>query len=460
MSTFGHIHWQEGLFLQPHHLQVMQRFLLERIRSDRRLAWPYSWGVVDAELSTEALKNNRVQFSRLHVVMRSGVEVVVPDGADLAPLDITEKFAASSQPFRVCLGIPQWHASRANAIDEGGDVRKKSLYRVRSTETADENTGTNPQLLPLRRVNAKLMFEDDDPTEMEMLPLVRVVHGTGEKADGLPAVDPRYFPPCLLMRGSLELMQICRGIANLVEATRKEIVTLINNHGAFDVQNLQGPTLEQVMRLRILNRFSSRLWAMLEAPAMSPFEVYLELHELLGELAALAPDRDAEVFEIFKYQHDEPAVVFMNLNERIRLLLKAKASSSVRKIAFQQLPGYMTASLTPEECNDATDIFLGVKTKEEFSSFRDLFIEGVRVKLMPAKQWNLLVPGVKLEWEHDPPAVMQPDLRYFRLVRSGEKWEQAKQEGRLAFRWVGKDLSSWDVALYLIMPLQEGKKRS
>ena len=31
MSTVGQIHWHEGLFLQPHHLQGMQRFMLDMV---------------------------------------------------------------------------------------------------------------------------------------------------------------------------------------------------------------------------------------------------------------------------------------------------------------------------------------------------------------------------------------------------------------------------------------------
>jgi type VI secretion system protein ImpJ len=463
MSNQGHVHWQEGLFLQPHHLQIMQRHALERQREERRLRLAYPWGVVDAEISTEALKNNRVQFIRLHAILRSGLEVVVPDLADLPPLDITAAFGASSAPLTVYLGVPQWEPARANAVEaaeSGAAHRHKRQYRVLTRDFPDENTGANPQPIPLRRVNARLMLEDDDPTDMERLPLLRVVRGVGEKADGLPVTQPGFVPPCVLLRGSLELVQLCRAIANLVEATRTDVVTQIQNRGAFDAQSLQGPALEQVLRLRILNRYASRLASLIDTPTITPFDMFLELHELLGELASLSPDRDAEVFEVYRYDHESPAVAFMNLDKRIRLLLRAKPTTSVQVRPFTPAPGgYLTATMSPADFTEPTDVFLGVKTREELSTYREAFVEGVRVKLMPAKQWNVLVPGVKLEWEHEPPATLQPDLKYFRLIRSGDKWEQAKAEGKLAFRWVGKDLASWDVALYLVFPLQEAKKK-
>src|SRR4249919_1937247 len=45
------IHWQEGLFLQPHHLQRMQKSIEDDISSERRLSWPYAFGVIEARLS-------------------------------------------------------------------------------------------------------------------------------------------------------------------------------------------------------------------------------------------------------------------------------------------------------------------------------------------------------------------------------------------------------------------------
>ena len=47
------IHWQEGLFLQPHHFQRMQKSLEDEIASERRLAWPYPYGVIEARLSRD-----------------------------------------------------------------------------------------------------------------------------------------------------------------------------------------------------------------------------------------------------------------------------------------------------------------------------------------------------------------------------------------------------------------------
>ena len=69
----GQVHWHEGLFLQPHHLQCMQRNLTESTATERKLAYAYPYGVVESKLSSDALENMLLQFDSLRAVMPSGL---------------------------------------------------------------------------------------------------------------------------------------------------------------------------------------------------------------------------------------------------------------------------------------------------------------------------------------------------------------------------------------------------
>ena len=96
MASSGQVHWHEGLFLQPHHLQWAQRQSAESAAELRRTLTPYPSGLVEARVSTDALENFLVRFDKLKAVMSSGLEVSVPDTADLPPLDIKKAFEAST----------------------------------------------------------------------------------------------------------------------------------------------------------------------------------------------------------------------------------------------------------------------------------------------------------------------------------------------------------------------------
>ena len=178
------IHWQEGLFLQPHHLQRMQRSWQEQASQELRVGWAYPYGVIDARLSRDELENLRVRFERLRVIMPSGLEVNFPESAELPSLDIKQAFAKGAGSFNLFLGVPLWQNARANTLspEQSSDARVKLLYRVSETECTDENTGENPKPIQIRKINARLMFEQEDISDMEVLPLLRIVRATGELA--------------------------------------------------------------------------------------------------------------------------------------------------------------------------------------------------------------------------------------------------------------------------------------
>ena len=95
MSTLNHptlIHWHEGLFLQPHHLQSFQRSMLHHIWGGPRLHLPFAYGVVEAQFSLDELAEGRLRFDPLHVVLPSGTVFRFPKDAELLPLDIKQAF--------------------------------------------------------------------------------------------------------------------------------------------------------------------------------------------------------------------------------------------------------------------------------------------------------------------------------------------------------------------------------
>ena len=144
MSNTSIIHWHQGLFLQPQHLQVFQKGLRDSIALERNLAAPYSYGVIGARLAAEDLENYRLRFDKLHVVMPSGAHFRFPEEADLPSIDIKREYTASSEPMMIYLGVPLWKNQRSNVIDyhaQEAGKRPKIRFIVTENTVSDENTG-------------------------------------------------------------------------------------------------------------------------------------------------------------------------------------------------------------------------------------------------------------------------------------------------------------------------------
>ena len=226
--------------------------------------------------------------------------------------------------------------------------------------------------------------------------------------------------------------------------------------GGFSVDTMRGMQFEQMHRLKTLNRFSARLPHLLQAPHISPFDMYLELRELLADLASLQPDRDP--FDTASYNHDNPALCFNELSVKIRSLLKGAVTAKFLKIVFTREEGqkHLVASMNEESLTLPNEYYLGIKSREDPRVLAQLVEDGNRFKLMPESLIDRRVFGVKLSEERHPPVELpsQVGLNYFRLNRdeSARMWERVSQEKRLAIRWPEMETSDFDITLYMTVP--------
>jgi type VI secretion system ImpJ/VasE family protein len=449
-----HIHWHEGLFLQPHHLQRLQRSVFAEAAKTRQLFGSYPAGIIEAQVSHDELANFRLVFDRLRVVLPSGLEVDFPGNADLPSFDLKALFTTGGTSFLVSLAVPLWQAQRANAFETGqpADVRVKLVYKPVEATVVDENTGDNPKPVIERRLNARLITAADDPSDLEIIPLLRIVRGTGE-ALGAPKIDREYVPPCLFLGGSAVLYNIVRDLVAQVDASRKELVTQIAR-GGFSIETLRGVQFEQLLRLRTLSRFSARLPALLAAPGVPPFQWYLELRELHGELAALHPEKDE--FDVPAYEHENVYPAFDELNQKIRGLLRGVVTGSYLKIEFTREAGMQAIAFTDESFSRPVEYFLAIKSKLDPREVVRNVEDPDQFKFMPRSLATRAIRGVLLKEERVPPLQLpsQTGLTYFRLNRtdSARIWSQIQTERSAVVRWPDADASDFQITLYMTLP--------
>lgn len=452
------IHWHEGLFLQPHHLQRFQKNVFDLVAAERLLAWNYPYGVVEARLSLDELENKRIRFDKLHVIMPSGLEVDFPRNAELPMIDIKQAFQMNAGGFKISIGVPIWQDQRANSLEPGRafDPRAKLIYKVTESDYCDENTGENSKPMQVRRVNARLLLENEDPADLEVLPLLRIVRSTNEESS-IPRQDPDFVGPCLVINASAILRNIVRDLSAQIEASRKELVIQVAR-GGFSQDTMRGAQFEQIMRLRTLNRYAARLPSLAQATSVAPFTWYLELRGLLGELVALYPDRDD--FDVVPYDHDNPVLCFRELSSKIRNYLRGAVQPSFIKVPYKMQDGDLCAAFTEEHFTRPIDYLLGIKTKDDVVQLEAFVQNSDKFKLMPRSASRRAFFGLPLKAERHAPLELpaQADLHYFRLQRNernGERYFDAiRAEKASVIKWAENERPNpdWDIAIYMIVP--------
>ena len=449
-----HIHWHEGLFLQPQHFQRMQHGFHQLLHDQRRLIAPYPSGIIEARLASDALADFRLHFDRLRVLMPSGQEVRVPENTDLPDLPLKPLLAGSPNGVTIHLGLPIWHETRANTLDLGpqADVRSKLVYRVRTEQVLDENSGQNNQPVLMRRLNARLLHEADDMSDLESVPVARIILGAGENV-GQPRLDPEYIAPSLFVQSSPRLFEIIRNLVDQVQASHKELLGQLNRT-ALAMETLHGQQFEQVLRLRTLSRFCGRLPALVRASHVTPFAWYLELRELVGELTALKLGQES--FDVPDYDHENLYHSFKSLSDRARALLRVAVESAFLKIEFKRETQFFAAAMLEDHFTKPVDYFLAIKTSQDYGTVRQLVQDGNRFKVMPKSMWNKAFFGIVLEEERFPPHFLpaQAGLHYFRIQRSKSEriWDRIKNEKELSIVWPEFASCDYQITLYLVLP--------
>jgi type VI secretion system protein ImpJ len=447
------VHWHEGLFLQPHHLQTMQHRLQRDIRSARALLAPFCFGIIESRLSHDDLADGRIRFEYLKVIMPSGQEVFFPEDANLPALDIKAELVRGAGPLEVLLAVPLWARKRANAFRQGesADPRVKLLYiPEEAREVADENTGENPQVIHIRKINARIVHSGDDVSDMEFLPLLRVVRSSGEES-GKPRQDPEFVPPSLLLRSSPTLHGLARDLVAQIDACREQNRVKASTGGlGLEVK------WELTMRLTTLSRFCGSLPSIVEEGIVSPFHLYLQLRELLGELMALHPQKTN--FACQPYDHLDPFRSLKELDLRIRELIRVAPGRDPLRVPFAGVAGLLRAELEAQHFEKPTGYYLGVKTRVERTKLALYLVDGNKFKLMPRSMEQMAIFGMELKELNNPPLELpgQNDLHYFGVSLSSNprRWDQIRQDKAVSLVWNNTefDLSDAVFTLYMTLP--------
>jgi type VI secretion system ImpJ/VasE family protein len=461
------VHWYEGQFLQPHLFQLAQRQWLAGRSEDRRLSFPYAHGLVEAQLSQNDLEAKRVRFLKLKAVMPSGLVVELGQNMELSDLDLSQKFVAVAgttlQPVRVMLAVPSYAEGKPNTIAMGSmeDRRVRKLYREEELkEQPDDNTGDNPQSLSVRMINGRLITDTDDARDMEVLAVLRV-RSQAEPKSGIPIEDEAFYPTTLLLNGSHQLKRKVSDLVTEIKTCREALVQQVSP--GFNADLAKPRALIQMMRLQTLNRFASRLEHAGGGEAM--FEVYLQLRELHGELAALAPDRDMFP-KAPRYDHDQPAVWFDDLDRQIRKMLLGDMPNKWRKIDLKrdERSGWLRGELSASDYPESKAFYVGITSHMDPDTLRRLVQDEKKFKFMAESQLGYDIYGIRLFFEPNPPLELpsEPGLRYFRVsedqspdnMESYRKWKQLVNERKFAVRWQQSETVKLEfsaMSLYMVL---------
>ncbi len=443
------VHWYEGLFLRPQHLQASDRFWAETVATSARWDDPYNYGLHKIEFSKDSLANNQFEVRALQARMRDGTLVDIGgeelDRLDLAPalaqsqpakVDLAKAFEAESL-VRVFVGFPRLQLGRANVGTAPSPTATR--YLEADVPVQDESRGGNEQDLQFRRLNVRLLLSTDDTSGYELLPIAQIKRSSAGEA--VPQLDVSFIPPVLSINAWPGLgREIVQSLYDVIGKKIELMSQQVINRG-IGLDSRDPGDAERIMMLGQLNVASARLGVLAFAQGVHPLVAYTELCSILGQLSIFGADR--RIQELPRYDHDNLHGIFTEIRFRIEALINAVREYEYDQRFFVGVGMGMQVSLEPRWLNSDWQWFIGVNKGElSHQECRDLLSPGqLDWKFGSSRQveflFNQRAAGLLLAPVDRPIRALpaRPDWIYFEVPRQdGPAWRDVQETQTLALR--------------------------
>ncbi len=468
MSFWTEIHWSEGMFLRPHHLQAAQRRVETVVNTGFDSLRPFAWGFMSLDVAQEPLENFTLRLDECVVRMKDGTWVQIPENTQVAPLDFQEQVDSAKGPLDIYLGIPQMQEVRANSVplERPEQATGTPRYEPHPLMRRDENTGENPQMLYVRRMRGRLFVAGDDMTGYETLRIGAVMRT--DRPGAVPELDPSGAGPMLAVQADAGLSSLLTSLSDQIEAKDEVLAKEAREHRMLFTDGIAANT-EHLLKLHALNEVRGQLTAMMQCPLLHPYDVFVVLSRLVGQLSVFHDDLVPETLPT--YEHDRPGLAFEALRKRIEILLDAMRPMAYVERRFarkQDARGHdgLEVELDRSWIDENLEMYVAVVSEEmDVAEVERYIYTKLNMKLASPTRApriaNIAVRGLRLEIKSVPAGTLprRQGLHYFKINKTmgpdrTDYWRECEQErgirvstqeGRLA------DFEKFQPSLYVIL---------
>lgn len=446
------IHWAEGLFLEPQHLQRAQVLTQQQTWQTLSLCLEYAYGLIDLEIDEEALEAKRIVLTKLSAIMPDGTQISMPGNCHVPPLqlDLNLQAAAnasanasvSAQGFMVYLALPSLSVTDSNL----GVKQQSGRYSLAAERMLDENTGDNEVSLIVREYNVQLTTKDQSSTSHCVLPIARVRYSPQLKLQ----LDKTYLPPFVTVSSSCPLLPWATELLFMLKNCRVNLEADIEKDG-FDSKLVTGADMLRLTQLAALNSFIERAENFLQPNKITPFALGLELCDLLGRLSVLNPLAHARAPQ---YQHEDAFPMFQELSLRIRTLLSRENTSqefACLEFGLDQ-QGFLGLFNLPDSFFSASQYFLAVSFAGDLRERIADIENGDNFRLLDVGSFKDRIRGVKLVHLRYPPHFL-PSLNHtiwFKLMveESLKVWSYIREDRAMVIDYAPSLFGNLSASLY------------
>ena len=106
--------WRQGLFLQPQHFQLVDRYYQSLFTSFYKYQQPYPWGIGKIQIQDAALDNQTFNLLNGDFMFSDGSYTVLPDNAVIEARSFGDAWDKKGESLDVYIGLRKWNEFGSN----------------------------------------------------------------------------------------------------------------------------------------------------------------------------------------------------------------------------------------------------------------------------------------------------------------------------------------------------------
>jgi type VI secretion system protein ImpJ len=443
--------WQDGMFMWPHHMQQEMRFHAEQVALNHRWAIHHNWGIRSLDLDDDALQSGRLVIRSLQARFKDGTAVEIPAEGRLPFLELDE-VAQGHDEVTIFLALPRLQTHRANttparSTEDANGLNTRYLEQVELL--FDENTGEDPQEIPLRSPNVKLLAfvqpeQAREDVGYEFLPLMRFARQE-EAGENRLRLDPKYIPPLLACDAWKPLLvDVLQFLFHRHTSLKERLANRVLTRGiTFETQNPGDNVL--LGQLRVLNEAVAVLNVLAFAEGIHPLLAYIELCRIVGQLAVFPPPgmtTPGRAPQLPPYNHDDLYTCFSEVKRYLTLFEPPEEIWEEREFVGEKLR--MQVTMEAKWLAPAWQMFVGVQSPLAQTEVIRLLTKSGQLDMKIGSGPNVDAifrggrKGLEFTPVPQPPRILpsREGLTYFQIKRDSQQseWTEVQNSLILAIR--------------------------
>ena len=448
MKRLQPVIWRKGTALAPQHLQVQDRFLESTLRFQMEALHFRAWGFQSLRIDQEALAGGNFGISSASGIFPDGLLFDIPHSDAPPPLKpLADAFDEDHSEVKLYLAIPEYRERGLNIAATQSNTQAR--YSAETTLLRDENTGLAERPVQVARKNFRLLTESELRDGYSALHVADVRRSPA----GLYQTAPNFVPPLVDFHASDFVMSILRRLVEITSAKSTQIASQ-RRHKNNVLADFTASEIPNFWLLYTINSHFPVLNHLFESQTGHPERLFNAMLAMAGTLSTFS--KDVQPHDLPRYDHENLAFCFSDLDSKIRLLLDTVIPSNFVSLSLKLVqPSIYATALDDNKYLTNTRMYLAVSAEMDQGEL----IEKVPhlVKVCSANRVEQLVghalPGLKMTYTSSPPSAIPVKLKYkyFSLDQSGSVWDAISTSRNLA-AYIPGDFPNPQLELVILLP--------